>query len=215
MVCMVIIDKRKDYYDYLQGVIGQDPKAVYDRRGSFCFNKENTPVYMSQNLPSQVKGYMGAIRLLTGNVLFRLYFENFGKGLVVEPIIAHRIKRTTKVPLRLNFEISEWKENPFPYVWANRQHTTESCKKHIIGHETLWVDKEKRNIENDIFEKKILFDNPILATLPIRLASAEDIFLNLQEFILSQNDKPIVDNRTDRQKLEAAGFDNKTSFRKM
>lgn len=31
---MKIIDNKKDYYDYLMGVYGQDEKVVYDRRGS-------------------------------------------------------------------------------------------------------------------------------------------------------------------------------------
>ena len=31
---MRIIDSKKDYYDYLQGIIGIDDKVTYDRRGS-------------------------------------------------------------------------------------------------------------------------------------------------------------------------------------
>ncbi len=40
---MKIIDKNKDYYDFLMGVYGQDPKAVYDRRGSAILHKDRTP----------------------------------------------------------------------------------------------------------------------------------------------------------------------------
>lgn len=35
---MKIIDNKKDYYDYLMGVIGQDEQVVYDRRGSQMVN---------------------------------------------------------------------------------------------------------------------------------------------------------------------------------
>lgn len=32
---MKIISKFKDYYDYLQGIYGQDPKATYERSRHF------------------------------------------------------------------------------------------------------------------------------------------------------------------------------------
>ena len=35
---MKIIDNKKDYYDYLMGVLGQDELVVYDRRGSQMVN---------------------------------------------------------------------------------------------------------------------------------------------------------------------------------
>jgi hypothetical protein len=41
----------------------------------------------------------------------------------------------------------------------------------------------------------------------------EEIFKALYAYLSSLNDKDIVDNRTDVQKAESAGFDRKTSFR--
>lgn len=37
---MKIIDKKKDYYDFLAGVYGMDEMVVYDRRGSVVVNSE-------------------------------------------------------------------------------------------------------------------------------------------------------------------------------
>lgn len=41
---MIIIDARKDYYDYLVGIYGRDPKIVLDRtkHESFCFVSTRT-----------------------------------------------------------------------------------------------------------------------------------------------------------------------------
>ena len=41
------------------------------------------------------------------------------------------------------------------------------------------------------------------------------VYNQIYNFLLSKKDKKIVDSRTDVQKLESAGFDRKTSFRKM
>ena len=54
---MIIIDNKKDYYDYLSGVYGIDNLIVYDRRGSVsinpdCISLKGAEYYFSQkNLP--------------------------------------------------------------------------------------------------------------------------------------------------------------------
>lgn len=50
---MKIIDKNKDYYDYLQGVWEQDPKAVYVRSGSLLFTGERRPLFFNTPLHSK------------------------------------------------------------------------------------------------------------------------------------------------------------------
>lgn len=59
------------------------------------------------------------------------------------------------------------------------------------------------------------YDNPILISASLLLIPAETIFDEIQAFILSLNDIQHEDMSTDIQKLESAGFDRKTSFRKM
>lgn len=59
------------------------------------------------------------------------------------------------------------------------------------------------------YEDIILKDfNIIKAMIP-----AEEIWQELYSFLSSKYDKGIIDNRTDIQKLESAGFDKKSSFR--
>lgn len=56
--------------------------------------------------------------------------------------------------------------------------------------------------------------NPILSGTPIpSIISPQNIYNDLSAYISSLNDKEYVDNRTDIQKAESAGFDRKTPFR--
>jgi len=55
---------------------------------------------------------------------------------------------------------------------------------------------------------------PILQNTEIpSLIPAEKIWSNLYNYLLYQKDPQVIDNRTDKQKLESRGFDNITSFR--
>ena len=56
--------------------------------------------------------------------------------------------------------------------------------------------------------------NPILRGTPIpAIISPQDLYNDLSSYISSLNDKEFVDNRTDIQKAESAGFNRNTSFR--
>jgi hypothetical protein len=67
---------------------------------------------------------------------------------------------------------------------------------------------------NDTTEEALV-ENPILdGSFMASMIPADDIWKALYEYLMSLNDKPIIDNRPDDLKIEAAGFDTKTSFRK-
>ena len=60
---------------------------------------------------------------------------------------------------------------------------------------------------------KAKWENPLLSSIPLTVVPAEEVFAGIQDFLLASYDMTITDNRTDVEKLEAAGFDRKTSFR--
>ena len=62
----------------------------------------------------------------------------------------------------------------------------------------------------DVLENPIMADTWIPSVIP-----AEEVWNNVTDYLLAMKEKPIVDNRTDVQHAEAAGFDKKTSFRNM
>lgn len=59
-----------------------------------------------------------------------------------------------------------------------------------------------------------IWDNPILKNTWVpTFISAEEIYDDLYDYLISIREPQIIDNRTDVEKLEAKGFDKKTSFR--
>lgn len=72
------------------------------------------------------------------------------------------------------------------------------------------IDWEKQDVDMDR-----LIVNPILSgTYITKLIPPEEIWKAIYELLSSQKEKPIIDTRSDIQKLESAGFDKKISFRK-
>lgn len=205
---MKIIDNKKDYYDYLQGIYGQDPKAIYDRRNSFAFVKEYLPdIFRNNQLVSRenfgILGYIGYIYIIAGRKVFIISYYNNLKQKLIKLIGSRDIIRETEIPLILNFHnvlpvrlnspIKEPKDLYTPYFLSNVNYLNEH---NIIG-----------------YSKERAINNPILQSVGLTCIPADEIFLNIQDFLLSLNEKEIIDNRTDVQKIESAGFDKKTSFR--
>lgn len=59
-----------------------------------------------------------------------------------------------------------------------------------------------------------MVENPILKdSFLVQMISADKIWQALYEYIMSLNDKEIIDDRPDTMKIQSAGFDLKTSFR--
>ena len=65
-------------------------------------------------------------------------------------------------------------------------------------------------------ENPAILVNPIMAGTWIpSVIPAEEIWNNVTDYLLAIKEKPIIDNRTDIEHIESAGFDKKTSFRNM
>ena len=65
-------------------------------------------------------------------------------------------------------------------------------------------------------------ENPYILVNPIMTGTwipsvipAEEIWNNVTDYLLAIKENPIIDNRTDIEHIESAGFDKKTSFRNM
>lgn len=223
---MTIIDKNKDYYDYLQGVYGKDPKAVYLRQGSFVFDAGSRPAFLCKELPEDVYAWQGKILLTCGEIEQHIYFENTG-NILFEEYHTMRVERPEgAAPLRIAWGFNTYVRNAhksaFAY-WKNmpsKEEVVRDSLECLTGVKTLERPNWLRNSgERDIWDFRIrrygkAIDNPILATFPITIVPAEKVFIEIQDFILSRFDKDRDDNRTDDEKLEAAGFDKKTSFRR-
>lgn len=216
---MKIIDKNKDYYDYLQGVWGQDPKAIFARTGSVKLRPQDRPFFLSKDLPKGMLAWQGELILTCGATAHHIYFENSGHGVITEEFLSHEVVRPEgAAPLLLEWFLEEYAETSIgTRVFYPRPMKKEAlcqlCSDRALGRGSA-LTKWRRRISQRRFEKiQGRYENPILSTVPLLVVPAEKIFDEIQSYLLSLHDKEIPDQRTDVEKLEAAGFDKKTSFR--
>lgn len=209
---MKIITPRsnKDYYDYLVGIYGEDEKVVYDRRqynvlsgrDSIAFNANKLPqdrkkqkmmVYEWQSRHShRIELHVGqrfCCLLEVGTVHYYLMFERYLSDDVV----------------MIDWTILEKREE--------QNHYGAAPMSFFLGGEVGYYHSHSPRDKFD-FKRADVISNPILkGTFIASSIPAEEIFKALYAYLSSLNDKDIVDNRTDIQKAESAGFDRKTSFR--
>jgi len=219
---MKIIDKNKDYYDYLEGLWGQDPKAVYVRTGSFLFTGGRRPPFLASPLPEGIHAFQGEIVVTAGETEHHLYFVNGKEGVHLEHFLTRRVSREKGgAPLVLEYYVDAWEEGGTKWNWKGCRNMPSREKyiertKALAGHASPrgWRARRRR-VDIRLEKIKGRVENPILSSFPLTVIPAEDIFGPVQDFLLSQAEPVIEDKRTDTEKLEAAGFDRKTSFRKI
>jgi len=221
---MLIIDSKKDFYDYLQGVLGRDEKVVYDRRGSTVVGPSDCYVF----------GYPMDYDLYFSNKPFRCD----------EP--KKRIKgwHSKKYEYRKNkwghFKYNNYIEEGsiyflmlevgyYQFIFEVERYLDKdgNLKKDISLVEKKMVDKNDKKTDKPMcicridyeyiqkydISKKII--NPILKNTWIpKFIPAQDMWNMLYEYISSLNDKEFTDTRTNEQHIESHGFDKKISFRK-
>ena len=181
---MKIIDNKKDYYDYLMGVLGQDELVVYDRRGSQMVNISSHDI----DYPNWKSGCPDLVYILWIGDEYRV-IEHNGKDWMCDsqgkPVstwpskeFRQRIPRISKDPIELIIMTEKW-----DYWWGPRK----------LVH-----------ISNPILRELAIVR---------RYIPAEFIWNSVYNYICKQKEKEIVDTRTDVQKAESYGFDKKTSFR--
>lgn len=216
---MLIIRKTKDYYDYVASQLC-DENVVFDRRNediSFTNPSYGAYIgvmrvghYVSRNINRQDDTYhhvvveLGRMRYLFGvnmTCQHTSYYEYKSSKLDVSLIDKIEIdKRADEPVIRvcINAEL-----NIHQYMQAFTYDKTSDAYKNAL-HMAL---------KNFTF-KQNTYNNPILKDtwIPSHI-NANEAFTNIYEYLCSLRDTPIVDTRTDVQKVESHGFDKKTSFR--
>jgi len=221
---MKIIDNKKDYYDYLQGIIGMDEKVTYDRRGSTVVSVSE---YQEYDFPHTTDLWFSKTRFKDDirKRKIRTWHSNAYKHRdagfswksrddIMEGHIYHMFLEVGYH--QFIFEIERYlDENDKLQMDLN-----------IVDHRV--VEKGKKKSDKPLFLSSMHFrygtekeldnykvENPILANtwIPAHIPSY-DMWDMLYEYISSLNDKEFVDTRTNDQHIESHGFDKKISFRK-
>jgi hypothetical protein len=222
---MKIIDKNKDYYDYIASIMGIDEKVVYDRRGStilgssryynfdwpsgydlyFCkkpFKCDGPKTKKSQWQSCKYKNRIG--RRVWSWKSREKYSEEGSIYDIYLEIGYHRFILEVERYLDDNGNVILE-----PYIADVKEIKKEEKKSTAplyicqYGYERYGRLRQDKPIENPILK-----DTWIPGLIP-----ANDMWNMLYEYISSLNDKEFTDSRTNEQHIESAGFDKKTSFR--
>lgn len=222
---MKVIDNKKDYYDYLQGILGMDEKVTYDRRGSTVIEPSE---FYDFNFPSGYDLYFSKkpFKCDEQKKLIRHWesstYEERTKRFSGKWKYSDKIEEGSIYHLLLEvgyhqfiFEIERYLDKDGKLIIDTR----------LVDERT--VEKDKKETTAPLFIAPLHFkycdvkdringeDNPILANTWIPgYIPAQDMWNMLYEYISSLNDKEFTDTRTNEQHIESHGFDKKISFRK-
>jgi len=216
---MYIIDKNKDYYDYISSIYGVDKKVTYDRRGSVIISNVNIIAVSGCSLNSNFNGvekdYFKKepeyhIILEIGYIQYLIRLFNF--------ILEKNINFTYYDVIDCSMEILRiFKDNKHYYKYPVSIRGV-----NLKSHWKNWkIGRVYKYAVNDSFEESFQvneqepIDNPILSNTSVTsLVTAEEVWKDLQTYISSLNNDQIVNiPMTDVERAETHGFDKKTSFR--
>jgi len=206
-----IIDKNKDYYDYLSHIYGVDKKVTYDRRGSKSIKDEDIV-----NLLYVIK------------YPYHSYFDSREYFIVMEVGDTQYLIKVFDIKYKEKELCDKFISCSMKLMWVFKNHThyfDTPMSIHGVKVKYQWKWKNRKSythyIINDNFNDVITnildksINNPILSDTQITsLIGGDDIWQDLQNYISSlNNDSDITIPMTDVEKIEVHGFDKKTSFR--
>lgn len=220
---MKIIDSKKDYYDFYSGLpeYGTDPMVVYDRRNSIPAKKwmDHFPYYFYSD-------YVGAYDQNTGKPITLYIYVQHGFNVTavkVDRTVIHDgdktsmdIKYSAYHPEDLKNDIMK-SRGKYSYG-LNRiiERMNSECKPFSHAPLALSFSAYPYYTVTPDSKSRSVVENPILTGSPLAgLLPAEEIWTDIYDYLLKKSEPDTADRRDDLQKITDAGFDKKTSFRKM
>lgn len=208
---MKIISNFKDYYDFLIGKYGTDEKVVYER---ICSTENDDKKWTKSGIYKPQHTLDGAIYsfeiIAVCGIIYCCYYYRgkFYFGSEASDYIPKKIKRgiyesdiDTSSDLRMSFIPKDSNDIFFQsrviHLSKTNLNEKENCPVLILSRDLQYAQVK----------------NPKLADYDFgKVLSAEECYVQINNFL--SREKPVVDNRTDIQKIVGKGFDKKTSFRK-
>lgn len=195
---MLIISKYKDYYDYLTGIYGVDPKLILDRREGF--------IHDIGKYEYQSKESYKITLVICGRRIEGYRYQNkiyYGQDLIQFANKPNSVYRRIKYPhitiekdkFRGKYDIQIALEPIEGFDIINKQYNCPILIENGINHYDKFPKLEELNLASFI--------------------PAEQLYQWLSQWLAQQIDEQqnIKSNLTDVQKLENKGFNKITSFR--
>lgn len=196
---MKILSKYKDYYDYLTGIWGEDPKLILDRRDGnpkplgekYDFEKDKSYKITLIICGRMIEGYRFQNKIYYGQDLIRFKTDENNKWDGIDyPYI------TIREDGRRYSKNDYYALEPIDgYININKKYNCPILIKHSTNNYSKFPKLEELNLGSFI--------------------DAEKIYIWIQEYLSKQLDESLeqVPFLTDVQKLENKGFDKRLSFR--
>ena len=213
---MRILDKTKEFYDYIVSQYGIDNQIILDRR-----NKEEH--YFPDDIHNWIFNYLWNTSLYfvleVGYVqyLFQVdYVEGKIQNVNIVKIFEsacqiidyqrefwsiHKIKTTYKFKVRQDLfscVTNFYNVEPLHRAINHKETTIDTLRFDQLSNMSVRRNKEYVNL------------NPFAKFL-----DPEEVYQQIYNYLISKKDIKIEDTRSDVQKLESKGFDKKTSFRNL
>lgn len=216
---MKIIDRNKDYYDYLSGIYGIDELVVFDRRENFVLQSDTSDfpykdwefIFFDKRIDednprkkNRNYWFKNGKFHRKDNLAGEFYFFVLEAGLTrfyfsVERFLDEKGNVQIERKLILTNQIIR-KSDEFPLILY-------VCEKPYY----YQIDEIKPEDFKIRFNKKIV--NPILKDNFIsKQILPETVWKEIYNYLATKSPE-ITDNRNDIERLESKGFDKKSSFR--
>jgi len=200
---MRILDKNKDFYDYLQDY---ESDIVFDRRGSHILTNEELNFFPLYNRYKVDDVYL----------LLQIGYTNW---LIVEkPIKIIKDANGYNIVKDFSIELIEtWKDYnksvDFNFGEIKNRYTIEYLTSKKFNQDLALMDDIK--LGNFEYKNNLAEKSPIVLSktkLP-SILKAQDVYLAIEEWLSHKKDDVAHDSMTDKEKIVSHGFDTKSSFR--
>jgi hypothetical protein len=212
---MKILDKCKEFYDYVVSIYGIDNDIILDRRNKEDFDFPDNTYNWKYSYFSNGSLYF-VLEIGYNQYLFKVDYID-GKKQNVQlikvfestcQIIDYKAEFNVNYKHNVAYKLKHRKD-----LLSNVTNFYEVCLQTAISLKEITIE----TLRFDQLANRSTIKNKVYVNLNpfAKYLDPVTVYNQIYSFLLSKKDKKIVDSRTDVQKLESAGFDRKTSFRKM
>lgn len=224
---MIIIDKQKEYYDYIQSIYGIDKDIVLDRRNVYetYYDKLIPDGYL---ISRYNRDYCNYYIVEVGTLQFILkasYKENEHYN-VVGPSDRYILDTVELIrTFESDIQVIEAQKRNKSIEWFKRHYNmapenmSTNSPTNFYYMDAYHINPKYTNVSFDDIVKGAYRVNTKDEYVRLNEFSgfilSESAYNAIYDFLIKKREPVVVDNRTDVQKLEGKGFDKKTSFRNM
>lgn len=224
---MIIIDKQKEYYDYIQSIYGVDKDIVLDRRNVYetYYGKLIPDGYLISRYNRDYCNYY-IVEVGTLQFILKASYKENEKYSIVAPSDRYIIDNVELIrAFESDIQVIEAQKRNKSIEWFKRHYNmapenmSTNSPTNFYYMDAYHINPKYTNVSFDDMVKGAYRVNTKDEYVRLNEFSgfilSESAYNAIYNFLIKKKEPIIVDNRTDVQKLQGKGFDKKTSFRKM